>query len=58
MDFLHQQIFEEANKINKSNISKHERKGLMELRNKKNIIIKEADKRRGECRSYEHKTLL
>ena len=44
IDFLRKQNFEETNQINKRNISKHERKGLMELKNNKNIIIKEADK--------------
>ena len=43
IDFLHELNFEETNQINKSNISKHERKGFMELKNK-NIKIKEADK--------------
>ena len=43
IDFLNKQNFEEANQANKRNISKHERKALMELKNKKNII-KEADK--------------
>ena len=44
IDFLHKQNLEETNQINKSNISKHEPKGLMELKNNKNILIKEADK--------------
>ena len=46
IDFLHKQSFEETNEINKNRISKHELKGLMELKIYKNIIIKEADKGR------------
>ena len=44
IDFLHKQNFEETNEINKNSISKHELKGLMELKIYKNILIKEADK--------------
>ena len=43
IDSLNKQNFEEANQTNKRNISKHECKALMELKNNK-TIIKEADK--------------
>lgn len=44
IDFVRKQKFQQTNQINK-NISKHERKGLMEL--KKTTKIKEVDK--GGC---------
>ena len=44
IDFLHKQNFEETKKNNTSNITKDENKGIMELKNNAEIIIKEADK--------------
>ena len=43
INLLHKQNFEETNQIIKSNISKHKRKVLMELKKPGNIIIMEAD---------------
>ena len=39
IDFPRKQKFEETNQINKSNILKHERKGLLELENKQNLYV-------------------
>ena len=44
IDFLHKQNFEERKYKNTSNISANEYKGIFELKNNDDIIIKEADK--------------
>lgn len=44
VDFPHKQMFEEKNQINKWSISKCEWDGLMEPRNNKDTIMKEADR--------------
>ena len=44
IDFLHKQNFEERKYKNTSNISANEYKGIFELKNNNDIIIKEADK--------------
>ena len=44
IDFLHKQNFENETKKTRSNITKREYDGLVELKKNKDIIIKEADK--------------